>query len=108
MLDLTLVTASDVALPVEPAEVRHLINRVWCDCADRAPFDRVSPAHGVVVTRAAKGGAAETEAAIAAARAAFDDGRWSELSRKERATLLLKFADLPPRAYRPHRDTRGR
>ena len=47
-----------------------------------------------LVTRAAKGGAAETEAAIAAARAAFDDGRWSELSGKERATLLLKVADL--------------
>ena len=51
-------------------------------------------AHGVVVTRAAKGGAAETDAAIAAARAAFDDGRWSELPGKERATLLLKVADL--------------
>ena len=37
---------------------------------------------------------AETEAAIAAARAAFDDGRWSELSGKERATLLLQVADL--------------
>ena len=66
----------------EPFAARHLIDGDWRDSADGATFDRVSPAHGVLVTRAAKGGAAETEAAIAAARAAFDDGRWSELSRQ--------------------------
>jgi acyl-CoA reductase-like NAD-dependent aldehyde dehydrogenase len=81
-------------LPAEPFAARHLIDGAWSDNADGATFDRVSPAHGVLVTRAAKGGAAETEAAIAAARAAFDDGRWSELSGKDRATLLLKVAAL--------------
>ncbi|MBB5221682.1 acyl-CoA reductase-like NAD-dependent aldehyde dehydrogenase [Amaricoccus macauensis] len=94
MLDLTLVAATDAALPTEPARVRHLIDGGWRDSADGATFERTSPAHGVVVTRAAKGGAAETDAAIAAARDAFDDGRWSELSGKARATLLLKVADL--------------
>ena len=94
MLDLTLVAATDATLPAEPAEVRHLIAGEWRASADGATFDRRSPAHGVVVTRAAKGGVAETEAAIAAARQAFDDGRWSELSGKERATLLLRVADL--------------
>lgn len=93
MLDLTLVAATDAAQP-ETTEIRHLIGGAWRESADGATFERVSPAHGVVVTRAAKGGAAETEAAIAAARAAFDDGRWSELSGKARATLLLKVADL--------------
>ena len=48
----------------------------------------------MLVTSAAKGGAAETEAAIAAARRAFDDGRWSRQSGKDRATLLLRVADL--------------
>ena len=77
MLDLTLVTATDAVLPAEPAEVRHLIAGEWRASADGATFERRSPAHGVVVTRAAKGGAAETDAAIAAARATFDDGPWS-------------------------------
>jgi acyl-CoA reductase-like NAD-dependent aldehyde dehydrogenase len=94
MLDLTLVAATDTALPTEPARVRHLIGGGWRDSADGATFERTSPAHGVVVTRAAKGGAAETDAAIAVARDAFDDGRWSDLSGKTRATLLLKVADL--------------
>ena len=92
--DLTLVAGTNAALPAEPFAARHLIDGVWRDSADGATFDRISPAHGVLVTRAAKGGAGETEAAIAAARAAFDDGRWSDLSGKDRATLLLKVADL--------------
>ena len=41
-----------------------------------------------------RGGVAETEAAIAAARACFDAGAWSRGSGKDRATLLLKVADL--------------
>ncbi|PZQ48431.1 MAG: sorbosone dehydrogenase [Rhodovulum sulfidophilum] len=94
MLDLTLVAASGATLPTEALTVRHLIDGAWRDSADGATFERRSPAHGVVVTRAARGGAAEAEAAIAAARAAFDDGRWSRTSGKERATLLLKVADL--------------
>jgi acyl-CoA reductase-like NAD-dependent aldehyde dehydrogenase len=94
MLDLTLIAATDAVLPTEPAEARHLIAGTWRDSADGATFERRSPAHGVVVTRAARGGAPEVEGAIAAARDAFDDGRWSELPGKERATLLLRVADL--------------
>ena len=78
--DLTLVAGTTAALPEAPFAARHLIDGAWRDSADGATFDRVSPAHGVLVTRAAKGGGADTEAAIAAARTAFDDGRWSELS----------------------------
>ncbi len=93
MPDLTVVAATGAALG-EVAEVRHLIGGKWRDSADGATFDRRSPAHGVVVTRAAKGGATEAEAAIASARAAFDDGRWSALSGRERSATLLRVADL--------------
>ena len=75
-------------------EARHLIDGTWRTSADEATFDRLSPAHAERVTTAAKGGVAEAEAAIAAARRAFDDGRWSRLSGKDRATVLLKVADL--------------
>src|SRR5690606_37978083 len=66
----------------------------WRVSADGATTERISPSHGVLVSRAAKGGEAETEAAIAAARTAFDDGRWSKLPAKARAAVLLKVADL--------------
>jgi len=94
MTDLTIIPASDHPLPAEPYRARHWINGVWCDSADGATSDRVSPAHDIVVSVAAKGGKAEADAAIAAARTAFDHGEWTRWSGKDRATLLLKVADL--------------
>jgi acyl-CoA reductase-like NAD-dependent aldehyde dehydrogenase len=47
-----------------------------------------------VVSVAARGGLPEVDAAIAAARAAFDTGDWTRWSGKDRATVLLKTADL--------------
>ncbi|MEM7462538.1 MAG: aldehyde dehydrogenase family protein [Pseudomonadota bacterium] len=93
--DLNLIAAQNSPkLPSEPFVARHLIDGKWCDSQDGAVFERHSPAHGVLVTKAAKAGETETEQAIAAARRAFDDGRWSDVSGKDRATLLLKVADL--------------
>jgi acyl-CoA reductase-like NAD-dependent aldehyde dehydrogenase len=93
MLDLTLIPAVQTSLP-PVFEARHLIDGQWRDSADGARSERLSPSHGMVVSRAARGGRAEAEAAIAAARSAFDDGRWSSLSGKARAAVLLKVADL--------------
>jgi len=93
MLDLTLIPAIQTTLP-PVFEARHLINGAWQDSADGATTERFSPSHGVVVSHAAKGGKVEADAAITAARAAFDDGRWSGLSGKARAVVLLKVADL--------------
>lgn len=90
---LTLIGATE-APAREPFRARHLIGGRWRDSADGATFQRRSPAHGTLVAVAARGGLPETEAAIAAARAAFDNGGWSDLSGKARATLLLRVADL--------------
>ncbi|GAB4577037.1 MAG: aldehyde dehydrogenase family protein [Roseibium sp.] len=93
--DLTLIAAADRStLPSEPFLARHLIGGEWCDSASGETFERRSPAHGVVVSRAARGGEAETDAAIAAAREAFDSGVWSRISGKERAAVLLRAAEL--------------
>ncbi|MDM7930376.1 aldehyde dehydrogenase family protein [Tabrizicola sp.] len=94
MTDMTVIPSIGAALPAAPFHARHLIGGVWMDSADGAVSERISPSHGVVVSRAAKGGAPEAEAAIAAARAAFDDGRWSGLPGKARAAVLLRVADL--------------
>jgi betaine-aldehyde dehydrogenase len=94
MLDLTLIPSSNATLPATPFHARHLINGQWLDSADAAVTERVSPSHGTVVSRSPIGTIQDAEAAIAAARAAFDDGCWSALSGKARATVLLKVADL--------------
>ena len=92
---LTLVAARDAAaLPAEPFLARHLIDGVWRDSADNGTFERYSPAHGTRVSVAAMAGTTEADLAIAAARQAFDDRRWSRLSGKERSAILLRVADL--------------
>lgn len=91
MTEMTLIPRAETVLP-EVRVNRHWIGGAWLDGAEQS--DRVSPSHGVVVSRSAKGTEADARAAIAAARAAFDDGRWSRLAAKDRAAVLLRVADL--------------
>jgi betaine-aldehyde dehydrogenase len=94
MQDFTIIAAQKA----HPTDVvfkgRHLIGGVWQNSADGVVFDRQSPSHGHLVSQSAQGGESEANAAIASARAAFDDGRWLRSSGKDRATLLLRVADL--------------
>ncbi len=94
MSELNIISAADVAIPVEPFVGRHLIAGEWRDSASGETCDRMSPAHGVLVSRMALGAEADTEAAIRAARDTFESGVWSRASGKVRATVLLKVADL--------------
>lgn len=92
MTALTLIPATGAALPATPLRLQHFIDGQQVDSAETT--DRLSPSHATRVSIAAKGSVAETDAAIAAARRAFDDGRWSRLPAKARAAVLLKTADL--------------
>ncbi|WP_327592527.1 aldehyde dehydrogenase [Streptomyces chartreusis] len=59
-----------------------------------AAFAAVSPRDGQVLAQVADGGAAEVDAAVAAARRAFDTGPWPRLAPAERGRVLLRIADL--------------
>jgi gamma-glutamyl-gamma-aminobutyraldehyde dehydrogenase len=59
-----------------------------------AVFPVVSPRDGRVIAEVADGGAAEVDAAVAAARRAFDTGPWPRLAPAERGRALLRLADL--------------
>ncbi|WP_299589384.1 aldehyde dehydrogenase family protein [uncultured Tateyamaria sp.] len=64
-------------------------------CAqDDATIDVISPLNGKVLTTIARGSAADMDSAITAARAAFDDGRWSDMAPGARKAILLKWAAL--------------
>jgi len=93
MTEMRIIASAGVALPT-PFEARHLIGGAWLDSADGAVSERYSPAHGTLVSVAAKGGVAEAEAAIGAARATFDAGDWAFSSGAYRAGILLRVADL--------------
>ncbi|MGJ6963753.1 aldehyde dehydrogenase family protein [Streptosporangium sp. G11] len=53
-----------------------------------------SPADGGLVATVSEATRADTEIAIAEARAAFDEGTWASTPERERGALLLRVADL--------------
>lgn len=94
MLDLNLRVHSDLHLPSDIVTHKHFIGGQYLKSASGDVTERVAPSHGVVVSRAAKGTEAEVNLAVAAARRAFDNGRWCRIPAKERAIVLTKVADL--------------
>ncbi len=54
----------------------------------------VDPGTGETFAQVPCGDERDVEAAVAAARAAFDSGVWSGMSPQERAQILIRFADL--------------
>ncbi|MFD3475190.1 aldehyde dehydrogenase [Streptomyces sp. NPDC058695] len=59
-----------------------------------ATYAAVSPRDGQILAQVADGGAAEADAAVAAARRAFDAGPWPRLAPADRGRALLRLADL--------------
>ena len=70
-------------------DTRHWIGGLRVASAET--FDDVSPIDGSVIARVARGGKAEADAAVAAARAAFP--AWAALSPAERGVILHRVAD---------------
>ena len=72
---------------------RLLIGGRWVPALSGEEFDAFDPATGSVIARLARGGAADVDRAVAAARAAFE-GPWSRWKPNERQQLLLRINDL--------------
>lgn len=54
----------------------------------------INPADGKPLTKVAEAGPKQVEAAIKAARTAFDKGPWPRMAALERANMLFKIADI--------------
>ncbi len=66
--------------------------RVWASSGQR--FDNHSPIDARLLGQVARCDAADVDAAVAAARAAFEDRRWAGQAPAARKRILIKFADL--------------
>ena len=66
----------------------------WVSTAGGGTREIRCPADGSLVAAVDEAAAADTEAAIAAARTAFDDGPWPTTPTPERGALLWRVADL--------------
>lgn len=72
----------------------HLIDGQIVPASDGATMDVLSPLNGTRLTTIARGTADDMHAAIASARAAFEDKRWSGQPPAARKKVLHKWADL--------------
>ncbi|MFI5087766.1 MAG: aldehyde dehydrogenase family protein [Terriglobales bacterium] len=72
-----------------------LIGGEWRDATGGKTFATVNPATAEVLTTVAEASAADVDAAVQAARKAFDDasGPWRKMSASERGRLLWKIAE---------------
>lgn len=70
------------------------INGQWVPSQSGQTFDVVNPATAQTIARVARGNSHDVDAAVAAARKAFEQGPWPKLTTSERGKLLWKLADL--------------
>lgn len=88
--------------PISDAARRTLARDVFGHVVDGAvvpsvggrTMDIIDPARGEVVGRAALGGQADVDRAVASARAAFEDGRWRLLDPQEKERRLRRMSQL--------------
>jgi len=69
----------------------NFIGGKWSPARDGRTVDMVSPSDGLAFARIARSGAGEIDAAVRAARQAFEEGAWSRLSAVERGRLMVKL-----------------
>jgi aldehyde dehydrogenase (NAD+) len=72
---------------------RLLINGEWVLARSEKTFDSINPSTGEIIGEVAEGDAADVDAAVAAARRAFE-GPWSKFTPQQRQNVMLKLADL--------------
>ncbi|MEU8569140.1 aldehyde dehydrogenase family protein [Streptomyces pathocidini] len=70
------------------------IDGVWRTAASGASREVLDPADAKALGRVAEGDATDADAAVAAARRAFDSGPWRHTPVAERAALLRRVAEL--------------
>jgi 4-guanidinobutyraldehyde dehydrogenase/NAD-dependent aldehyde dehydrogenase len=70
------------------------INGRYVDAVSGATFDCRSPIDGRLLAKVAATDAADVDAAVAGARAAFNKGSWSRMAPARRKRVLLSFAEL--------------
>jgi len=77
---------------IEPG--RLFVGGQWREAADGARTEVVDPSRGTVLTTVAEASAADVDAAVRAAREAFESGPWPAMSGRERGRILNRVAQL--------------
>ena len=86
------VTSSKRSKPVT-RETRLFIDGEFVDAVSGKTFQTINPATEEVIADVAEADAADVDAAVAAARRAFE-GEWSRMRARDRGQLLMRLAQL--------------
>jgi acyl-CoA reductase-like NAD-dependent aldehyde dehydrogenase len=92
MTDTAVRSWQDRAAAVVP-EVGAFIDGEHVEPRSQATFSDISPRDGRVIAQVPNSDSADIDDAVGAARRAFDDGRWRDMSPRTRKRRLLAFAD---------------
>lgn len=84
----------DALRGAEISPLGHFVDGAHRPAETGETLDVISPIDGQVFTTIAQGTTGDVDNAVARARAAFEDGRWSNRPPAERKKVLLKLADL--------------
>ena len=76
------------------ADHQHFINGRFIAGATGKTLPVIDPTSGLEVGAVPAGDAADVDAAVKAARRAFDEGPWRKMRGADRERLLLRLADL--------------
>src|ERR1700745_4422701 len=73
---------------------KMLINGKWTNAASGKTFPTYNPATGEILAQVTEGDREDIDAAVRAARNAFDKGPWRRMTPSQRGKLIWKLADL--------------
>jgi len=76
------------------SDPKNFINGAWTSSVDGGTLDVFEPATGAVIGQIVDSSQADVDAAVKAARDAFDTGAWGKTTAIERGRILQRFGDL--------------
>lgn len=74
--------------------IYHFIDGKFVPAASGGTFEDINPATCETIASVASGDAADVDAAVAAAKRAFENGPWRRMSVRERCAVLRRIGDL--------------
>ncbi len=87
------MATSTVAAP-KIRQTNMFIGGKWQESRGGKRFPTLNPVNESVIAEVAQGNEADVDAAVKAARAAFETGPWSKMDARDRGRLMNKLADL--------------
>lgn len=86
--------AATIVAPPKVGQTNMLIGGKWVESRSGKRFPTLNPVNEQVIAQVAEGDTADVDAAVKAARTAFDSGPWSRTDARDRGRLMNKLADL--------------